>query len=250
MNSYKTLGIVIKRSNYGEADKILTIFTERFGKVKAIAKGVRKIKSKMAGSLEPFMLLELQLYEGKTFYIVTGAVIKEEYATEQFCLKDVSQCFFLGEMIDSFLQENQKAPQLFNTFIEAVELLRIKKHPLVFWYYCLKIIEISGFKPSLFNCIHCHSKLSQEQNYWDQIEGGVICSSCQSKLNNGNKIANNTIKILRLMDQNKGELLEKVKVERETFKELKDILEDYISFILEKEPKSKRFLKLVDLLES
>ena len=79
MHSSKASGIIIKRSNFAEADRILTILTDRLGKIKAIAKGVRKTRSHLAGSLEPYMLVDLQLHEGKTFYIVTGAEIMEEY---------------------------------------------------------------------------------------------------------------------------------------------------------------------------
>src|SRR5450830_263530 len=113
MHSFKTNGIVIKRMNFGEADRILTIMTERFGKVKAIARGVRKSTSRLGGHLEPFMVVEFQLYSGKTFYTITGAEIVSDLPNIHSDLKKMAKVFVVGELVDNFLHEHEKSERIY-----------------------------------------------------------------------------------------------------------------------------------------
>lgn len=121
--NYKTQGIVIRRHDFSEADRILTVFTERFGKIKVIAKGVKKIKAKLAGSLEPFMLSDLELHEGKTFYIATGASIIKDFSSLHSDLDKMAAVFCLGELIDKFEKEEQKSEQVFRLLVDTLEAL-------------------------------------------------------------------------------------------------------------------------------
>lgn len=245
MNSYKTLGIVIKKTNFGEADSILTILTERFGKVKVIAKGVRKIKSHLAGSLESFMLVNLQLHEGKTFYIATGALIEEEFSPLRGDLKKVAKAFFLGELVDKFLEEKQKSDDVFELFTSALsEVSEGLPGPLI-QAFELKIVEASGFKPELYECVHCKSKITANDNFWDENEGGVICEACNQKFRHGSSISDQSIKLLRFISNNNFKSISKLKVPRDIELETDKILVNYIESVLERRLKSKDFMEMV-----
>lgn len=244
--NFKTRGIVLKRMNFGEADRILTVLTERFGKIKAIAKGVRRLKSKLAGSLEPFILLDLQLHEGKTFYIVTGSSIESEFSNIHDNLKKTSQAFYLAELIDKFLPEHQKSEKIFFLFCQALEYLNNNEKSLFLRVFELKIIEASGFHPELYECVHCKNKLEDESNFWDAIEGGVICPACQRKFQHGKNVSNQLIKLLRLIERSDFSILQKLKISAEIENEAEDILSAYIQSVLEKELKSKGFMKLMN----
>lgn len=245
MHSVKTSGIIIKRSNFGEADRILTILTNRLGKIKAMAKGVRKIKSKMAGSLEPYMLVDLQLHEGKTFFIVTGASIIEEYKNIHSRIKKTAQAYFVGELIDKFLEEHQKADVIFEISQQVFSAIENDEKDLVISAYQLKIVEAAGFKPELYECIHCKEKLSAGENFWDHIEGGVICRTCQQKFHHGAEISDEAIKALRFIEQNTFQSIGKLKLDQKTELELDKILLEYIKNILERDIKSRKFLSQV-----
>ena len=246
MKSCKTKGIVIKRINFGEADRILTILTERLGKIKAIAKGVRKTKSRLAGHLEPFMIIDLQLHEGKTFYIVTGATIVKDFPKIHDNLEKVSKCFYVGELVDKFLEENHKDREIFELFFAVLKC--IEESDGNFWLrvFELKLIEASGFHPELYNCIHCQKKLEQENNFWDNIEGGVICLECQKKYHHGKKVSDQSIKFFRYIEKNDIEGIKKLKITQPIEKESEEVLESYIQSIIEREIKSLGFLKLVN----
>ncbi len=247
MNSYKTSGVVIKRMNYGETDRILTILTERFGKIKAIAKGVRKVKSKMAGSLEPFLLVDLQLCEGKSFFIVTGSEIRAEFEKIHNDLKKTSKAYYLAELLDKFMQENQKSEKIFEIFVRALNSINKDYNDFLLRIFELRIIEASGFKPELHNCVHCKEKLSPGENFWDAVEGGVICADCQKLYHHGREISNDLIKIFRLIDDEKFELLERIKISEAIKNDAENILAQYLEAVLEREIKSKKFLKLINI---
>jgi len=245
MTSYKTSGIVLKGTNFGEADKILTIFTERFGKIKAIAKGVRKIKSHMAGSLEPFMLVDLQLHEGKTFYIVTGAMIKKDFFSLHNSLSKVAKAFFIGEMSDKFMEEGQENKEIFHLFLSALdEIDKSLPGPLI-QAFQLKIVEAAGFKPELYDCIHCKTKLSAGNNFWDMAESGVLCSNCNMETGHGQEISDQIIKLFRFINNNDFATISKLKIAEKVELEADNILRNYIESILERELKSQRFLKML-----
>jgi len=108
----KTSGIVIKRMNYGEADRILTILTLDHGKIKAIAKGSRKILSKMGGSLEPFCLVNFIFHQGKSFYIVTSATVENYFEKIHTDINKTAKAFYIGELIDKFLEEEESHPKV------------------------------------------------------------------------------------------------------------------------------------------
>lgn len=245
MNSFKTQGIVLKRMNFGEADRILTILTERFGKIKAIARGVRKGKSKLAGHLEPFMFLDLQLHEGKTFYTVTGSVIGAEFSSIHSDLKKTSQAFYLAELVDKFMPEHQKTDEVFNLFSKALGYLDKNERGFLLRIFELKIIEASGFHPELYECVHCKNKLIEGENFWDAVEGGVVCGNCQAKTHHGREISNQLIKLFRLIEKSDFSILERLNIAKSLENEAENILSAYIESVLEKDVKSRGFMKMV-----
>ena len=270
----KTSGIIIKRMNYGEADRILAILTSDHGKIKAIAKGSRKILSKLGGSLEPFCLVDFIFHEGKSFYIVTSAVVIKHFEKIHTDIDKTSKAFYIGELLDKFLEEKQNHPEVFELFAKCLEELeKLESHPrpdrgstnslvdsagvypvggndkiesgndILISIFSAKILENLGFKPVTQNCLHCQNKLLPEQNYWDDIEGGVICQSCHSKFGHGLPIENDVIKILRLVFSPEFKIGSKININDKYKNQTAAVLENYIEGVLERELKSKKFMK-------
>lgn len=243
--NYKTNGIVIKRQDFSEADRILTIFTERFGKVKAIARGVRKITARLAGSLEPFMLVDLQLQEGKTFYIITGASIINNFHQIHSNLRKMADAFYIGELIDKFESEHQKSEQVFKTLVDSLRVLDgSKKNNLILRAFEVRLLHLAGYLGDLNECLHCKKKIIPGNNNWDGEEGGLICANCQKEFHHGRAVSDNLIKLLKLFA--KGDL--KLAINIKTNFELEEavaILSPYLRNVLESDIKSERFLQNV-----
>lgn len=120
MRSEKLHGFVLKRSNFGEADKILTVFSVEKGKAKLVAKGIRKIKSRRAPHLELFNLVELVIHNGKTFNIVTEA---KTISTLKPDLKTTGYLFFVSEVLDKLLPEDQPHQEIYNSLVDILPTL-------------------------------------------------------------------------------------------------------------------------------
>lgn len=114
--SYKTEGIVIRRINFGEADRILTIFTKHYGKIMAIAKGVRSVKSRRGGSLELFNHLILFLNEGKIWDFITEVQVVNSFEKNRGNLDFIGQAFQLAELIDRLTAEREENQRIFELF--------------------------------------------------------------------------------------------------------------------------------------
>ena len=121
MNSYKTEGVVIKRMNIGEAGKLITLFTKDHGKVTVMAKGVRKLSSKRAGSLELFNLLKCQIIKGKSQIDTLAEVqLLEAFSNWRKHLGRVTLAYQLCEVVDKLTPDHEPHPEIFNILTHAL----------------------------------------------------------------------------------------------------------------------------------
>jgi len=127
MRGYRTNGVIIKRKNFGEADRILTIFTKHYGKISAIAKGVRKISSRRGGSLELFCLVKIYLVRGKNLDIVTEVEVEKSYFKLKSDLAKIARGFYICELIDRLTGERQENRQLYNLIADTLFFLDREK---------------------------------------------------------------------------------------------------------------------------
>lgn len=123
MRSYKTEGIILKRSNYGEADRILTVFTRNHGKIKVLAKGVRRIKSRRGPNVELFNWAILFLTKGKNFDLLSEAEVKDTFSEVRSDLVKVGSAYYLCELIDNLCPERQEHKDVFDLLTESFKSL-------------------------------------------------------------------------------------------------------------------------------
>lgn len=226
--------------NYGEADRILTVFTERLGKVKALARGVRKITSKLAGNLEPYNLLELELHEGKTFYSIIGAEIIEAYGADETLSKS-SHVVYLAEIIDKIFEENEKNIAIFELLVEMMRKIQKGENGLIIRSFELQILQSAGFQPNFYQCGKCRVDLKEGELYLDPLTGEILCISCGGS--DIHKIDDATLKLLRLMQERGLDICDKIKCDLTAKQQAEKILEQYLENALERELKSKKYLK-------
>lgn len=117
MKSYKALGIIIKRKNFGEADRILTVFTKRYGKLKVLAKGVRRITSRRGPNVELFNQVELVIHQGRTFDILTEAQVLNTFSSIRKDLNLVGLAFHVCEIVDGLCPEHQSHPKVYDLML-------------------------------------------------------------------------------------------------------------------------------------
>lgn len=123
MRSYGTEGIILKRTNFGEADRILTVFTKKHGKIKVLAKGVRKITSRRSPNIELFNLATLFVHRGRTFDILTEAAAVNTFQRIRKRLDLVGLAYHICELVDSLCAEHQPHPNIYTLLIETLQEL-------------------------------------------------------------------------------------------------------------------------------
>lgn len=241
---YRTRGIIIKRKNFGEADRLLTIYTEKRGKITAIARGSRRVLSKLAGHLELFYLSDLIFVEGKNIDTITGAQIIEVFPILRKNLIKTNRAHYLAELIDQLIKENEPSREIFNLLKQALRYLdRFGRGDLLLPYFELRLLSLLGHKPEVGVCVKCRKKLEPQVNYFSHSLGGILGSDCHRYDLSSSEISPGTIKLIRLLLNQDLLTLNKLKRDSRLEKELDQILDRFIQRIAEKELKTKRFLE-------
>jgi len=231
---YRTLGIIIKKENRGEANQLLTIITKDFGKVKILAKAIRKIKSKLKSGVPLFSLSEINFIQGKRYKILTDAIREKKFTNINSDLNKLRIVTEIGENIDFLLREGEKEEEVWKlalkTFYKIDESTDSNFDFLIYHYFFWNLLVFLGYKPELVNCSSCQRRLAPSNLYFDSNQGGVICSSCFEKLRSGERIDPETVKVVRFLIKEDWEELEKLRIDRSHKKELKKISNVYLSY--------------------
>ncbi len=138
--------VVLARRNFGEADRLLTIYTKDFGKLTALAKGVRRPTSRKSGHLEPGSWCKIFLAKGKNIDILTEVEVQKAYGIENFSQEKAVKIYHLLELVDHLTVQNQKNSQVFNLLINFLRLVEINDNfNLISSVFKIKLLKILGF---------------------------------------------------------------------------------------------------------
>jgi len=249
MALYKTKGIVLKSINLGEADKIITIYSDASGRISAVAKGARKTKSKFGARLEPFSYLHLLLYKGRNLDIITQAEIIHSFQKIREDLDKFSYGAAILELVNKISLEGEKNELLFSLLLTALKTLEELKEntSLLLTAFQLKFLAISGYLPELIRCVCCGQSLSSERKVkFSIIRGGVLCAACHQADPAAYFISPNTPNLLGQLLRADRSRLNKITVAPEMGKELSVIMENYLNYHLETRLKSRNFLSKIE----
>jgi len=243
---YKTEGIVLKGMEYEEADKIVTIFTKNCGKITAIAKGVRKTKSKFGSSLEILTHSIFLFYKGRNIDIVSQTEILESFfstSKEVFKFAFAANCV---EVVDKLTEEREINVGLFNLLKEVLHYLRISNDPkLLTLSFKWQTMSILGYRPSLNHCCRCNKDIKdQKEMYFNIKEGGLICNNCiavdKERCVKASLYFNKLVRKILITPLS---TISNATIPDERMKELEKITDLYIAYHSEKSFKTDTFLK-------
>jgi len=141
--TYRTEGIIIRRINYGEADRILTFYTKHYGKIKAIAKGVRKLTSRKGGNVELFNHLIIFLARGKNLDILSEIQVLNSFKAKD--LKKIKIAYYFSELIDKLTPEKQPSQEVFNLLRDSLKKINQENLPVLIREFEEKLLKELGF---------------------------------------------------------------------------------------------------------
>lgn len=255
MPLYTTDAIVLKSINLGEADKIVTFFTRRYGKIQGVAKGVRRIKSRFGASLEPLTYINL-IYFGKehtNLYKINTSDILEPFNKLKEDFDKLKKSLFICDIVNSTLKELDVNLKIFELFLNTLKIINrakeIEKVDILLDIFSLRFLSASGFTPKLNNCIYCNKILTLNSTHSERLgfhisKGGVVCKECLNgsedvvRINSG--IINFMKKAMIMNLSNLDRLSMPYKMERELHK----IILDYINIHIDRKLKSYNLIDL------
>lgn len=245
--SIRVDAVVLRHSDYGEADRLLTVFTRQMGKLRVIAKGARKIASRKAGHIEPFTHVRLQLAKGKDMFLVTQADTVDAYLPLRDDLTLTGQAAYVLELLDRFSYEEQtESPSTFKLLTETLARLAAQADVwVVIRYYEMRLLDHVGFRPQLFECANCGRAIQPEDQYFSFTAGGVICPRCGQGLPNLRAISVETLKYLRHFQRSSYAEALRARPGLEVQKEAESLMQGYFTYLLERELNTPGFLKKI-----
>ena len=240
---YKTTGIVLRQRRLGEADKILTLFTPNLGKLDAVAKGVRRPKSKLAGHVEPLTYTTFMLAKGRDLDIVTQAQMLDASLPLREDLERTGRALYVAELVDRFTPERQENYPVFRLLLETLRRLASEQDlDIILRFFEMRLLDHLGYRPQLEACVSCGASLEPVTNGWSVEAGGVLCPACARNARLSHPLTVNALKMMRLLQKGDFAAVARVKTVPALEAELERHLREYLIYVLERDIRSAHFL--------
>ena len=273
---YRTHAVVLRRHNIGEADRVLTLFTPTHGKIRAVAKGVRRMKSRLAGHVELFSRVDVLLAHGRSLDIVTQAEVRDPFPSLRGDLWKAAYASYIAELVDRFAEERHDGPEsrvLFDVLVGALGYfdrlgIAVPSSPegapavavppaevtdpdaatgpaarLAARAAELKILGALGYAPELYVCVRCMERLQPVENSISAAAGGTLCPRCARGDSACRTISVNAIKAMRLLRTEGFALASRLRLDERDVRDIEFALRAHLAVTLE------RSLRTTDVLD-
>ncbi len=245
--AYATEAIVIRRDDYGEADRLITLLTPDYGKLRVLAKGARKPTSRKAGHIELFTRTRLLLAKGRAFDLITQAELVEAHRPLREEIQRGAPAHYLCELTERFAPEGSDAAPLYDLLAEGLSWLCEARDPrLATRYFELRLLTLEGYRPELFRCARTQLPLADDARgapvAFSPSEGGVLSDEAARLARDVFPLSRSGLALLRVMQTQPFEAVQTLDVSRELHAHVERALQLYIGAILERRPRTMTFL--------
>lgn len=238
--------IILRHIDWGEADRILTLYTREEGKLRAIAKGVRKVTSRKAGHLEPFTRSALLLARGHDLWIVSQAEAQEVHTPISQDLTRFAYASYVVELLDRFTYEEGENRRLYQLLSETLQRIATLENPyLAVRYYDIRLLDLLGFRPELHSCVSCGAVIQPENQYFSAQLGGAVCPTYGLTVSPLAPVSMPTLKYLRHLQRSSWNEAQRANPTPEIRQEMETLLQNYFTYLLEHRLNTPRFLREV-----
>ena len=196
IRSFRAEAVVLKHRDQGEADRMLTLYSRERGKVRALAKGVRKTHSRKAGHLEPFTHVSLQLAIGRNWFVVSQAEAQETFNHLRESLDTIGFASYLIELVDKFTYEEEENAPVFHLLVQTLRRLNRGDSPnLVTRYFEIRLLDNFGFRPELKNCVVSGEEILGRRPIFLCFPWGCHCPQAWKKTHRSNTDFDDSLEI-------------------------------------------------------
>ncbi len=195
--TYKDEGIVLKTTKLGEADRIVTLLTRENGKVRAVAKGVRKTKCRWGGRLEPFTCVHLMIYKGRNLDTITGADIVQSFDSIRTDYERLTSAAALVEVVEKITPDRERSLPTYTLLKAGLQALAGGTPSTLVPAFLVKLLSVSGYHPSLTACAGCGEQ--RVLGGFSPALGGAVCEDCWREDRDALRLGSDRIALLNLL---------------------------------------------------
>ena len=236
---YKYQAIILSKNDISETDRIYSAYTLEVGKIRFLAKGVRKPNAKLAGNLETITFCEIFLAKNRGMGKITGVFSLENFLPIKENIFSLEKVFYVFRILNRLISEEEKDEKIFTLLFSFLKILENFKSSdeelkieIVTVGMVFKLLNFLGYRLEMKNCVQCGRKLEKGKNYFSSQRGGVICGQCINFERKRIRISDDAIKLIRIFLDNKIENFEKIKTEKSNLDNLKIIIKDELDWIV------------------
>lgn len=242
----KVEAVVLRHSDWGEADRLLVLYSREQGKLRAVAKGVRRLRSRKAGHLQPFTRVALLLARGRDLWIVTQAETVEAYLALRDDLLRTGYAAYAVELLDRFTYEDGENRRLYQMLTET--LRRIANEEDAFCairYYEIQLLDVLGYRPELIHCVKCRNEIRPQDQFFSANLGGALCPACGAAIPEARPVSLAALKFLRHYQRSSYAEARRASLPASTRAEMEALLQYYLTYLLERALNTPAFLREV-----
>ncbi len=255
---YRTEGLVLRRQDFGEADRVITLYSPTHGKLRAIAKGVRRPKSRIGGHVELFTHVNVLVAQGRNLDIITQAETLRPFGHIRVDLWGAAYACYCAELVDRLTEERLENRAIFDlllqelTYLDEVSQERPAAGPespasvtpveLSLRTFELRLTGLLGYAPELFRCVQCGEALRPADNRFSPSGGGTVCHGCSVTHPGALPLSVNAIKAMRLMSQGPFAVFQRLRLPSQTGHEIGAALRAHVNYMLERQLRTAEFL--------
>lgn len=246
--TYRTSAIILKRRDFGEADRMLTILTPRHGKLDVLAKGARKITSHKIGHVELFTRAEMLIHTGRDFGLVAQAEMTAPHVHLREDLMRGAYAAYTAELLDRFTNDmgEDDTSMLYALMDETLTRISEDSDPrLASRYFEVRLLDLVGFRPELNVCVIGREAIQPTDQFFSYVQGGVICPQHAGRATSSVPIPMTTLKLLRHMQRSPYSQVKSLEISIALHDDAERILLGYITFLLERRLQSVEFIRRV-----
>ena len=246
--SFRAEAIVLNHQDWGEADRLVTLYTRQRGKLRAVVKGARKTRSHKGGHLQPFTHVTLQLATARGPFIITQVETINAFSAIGEDLTLTGQAAYFVELLQRFsYDEEESNPAIFRLLVESLTLLASGDDPwLVARYYEMRLLDYLGFRPQLQNCILCGEPIQPQDQFFSGNEGGAVCPNCATPHAAIRPVNMETLKYLRHFQRSSYNKARRADPDPVIRAQVENLMQFYLTYLLERGLNSPRFIREVE----
>jgi DNA repair protein RecO (recombination protein O) len=240
---YRVSSVVVRQRDLGEADRILTLYTRERGKLSAVAKGIKRPQSKLAGSLQLFSHADVQLAAGRSLEVVTQARAVDVFYHLRAEMDRFAHACYAAELLDVLTDEGMPDSALFDLILSTLTALNSGADAATLIRgFEVKLLTRLGYGPELEACVSCGARVGGQTQGFSVAEGGVLCGAC-AQAAGAAPLSSTALQALRDLRRLPTEEVAQRRLSRSARAELERVMRPFVDSQLGRELRSAAFLK-------